>query len=68
MAAGLDPRAGRDELRRDIAALVACAVSVYGWLTGFGLLLASRDQGVIALLAIAVASAAVPFWLRALRS
>jgi Na+/proline symporter len=67
-AAGADPSAGRDEFRGDIAALLACAVSVYGWLVGFGLLLVARDQTAIALLAIGVATAATPTWLRSLRA
>ena len=67
-AAGFDPASGRTELRRDIVGLAACAVSVYGWLTGIGWLLLQRDGAVYGVVAILVGIAAVPIWLRSLRN
>ena len=67
-AAGFDPGSGRTELRRDIVGLAACAVSVYGWLTGIGWLLLQRDGAVYGVVAILVGIAAVPIWLRSLRN
>jgi len=63
---GHDPAEGRTALRRDLVALAACAVSVYGWLVGAGgLLLRSGDPLVNAAL-ICAGLATVPVWLRAL--
>ena len=66
-AAGEDPAGGAAELRRDLAGLAACAVSVYGWLTGFGRLLLQGEPLWLSVALIAAGTLAVPFWLRALR-
>ncbi len=66
-AAGEDPAGGAAELRRDLAGLAACAVSVYGWLTGFGRLLLQGEPLWLSAALIAAGTLAVPFWLRALR-
>ena len=66
-AAGFDPASGRNEFRRDIVGLAACAVSVYSWLIGIGWLLLQRGEVVYGVVAILVGIAAVPVWLRSLR-
>jgi len=68
VAVGFAPDSGRREFRRDIAGLAACAVSVYTWLTGTGWLLLHRDGTVFAIGLIVVGAAAVPVWLKSLRS
>lgn len=65
-AAGEDPRAGGAELRRDITGLIACAISVYTWLTGIGMLLLGRDSVTLAVALIAVGMLATPVWVRTL--
>ncbi len=67
IAAGEDPDAGGTEFRRDLLGLAACAVSVYGWLVGIGLLLLVADMTLPAVIAILVGIAASPVWLRSLR-
>ncbi len=63
IATGEQPAAARRRLRRGIAAIACCAVSVYGSLVGIGQILVQRaDLGTAVLLAAAVV--AVPVWLR----
>jgi SSS family solute:Na+ symporter len=65
-AAGLDPAAGRQALRRDLLAFAACAVSVYAWLVGLGKLLLQPAATATAVALLALGAAAAPIWIRAL--
>lgn len=67
IAAGEDPSRGGAELWRDLRGLVACAVSVYSWLTGCGWLLLDADRVVHGVIAILIGVAAVPIWIKSLR-
>lgn len=67
-AAGADPATGRREFLKDLTGMIACAVSVYAWLLGGGWLLLHRDAVFAGIVAILVGIAAVPVWLRALRT
>ena len=55
------------ELKRDLLGLVACAISVYSWLVGFGWLLLDSTRFVHGSVAIIVGIAASPIWLKSLR-
>ncbi len=68
LAAGEDPAAGASEFARDLLALGACAVSVYGWLVGSGWLLLRSGPPWPGIVLIVVGVAAVPVWMRSLRS
>ena len=63
----LDTRASRRAFGGDIAAAIAAAVSVYGWLVGLAQLLLQTDRPVIAVTLLVVGTAAVPIWWRRLR-
>ena len=63
----LDGRAALGELDVDIAALVACAVSVYCWLTGGAQLLLQTASPLFGIVLLVAGLAAVPAWWRALR-
>ena len=67
-AGGEDVAAARSEFRNDLLGLLACAVSVYCWLTGFGRLLLQSDPFWLSVLLVLVGFAAIPFWLRSLRA
>jgi len=66
LAAGEDPLAGAAELRRDIAGLISCAISVYTWLVGIGMLLLGHDNTWLAILLVGAGLAVVPVWVRTL--
>ena len=68
IAAGEDPAEGRNEFRRDLAGLAACAVSVYTWLVGLGWLFLDPGRTPHAIAAILVGIAATPVWLNSLRN
>jgi hypothetical protein len=68
LAVDVNPAAARQEFRRDLLGLAACAVSVYGWLIGLGRLLLSSDPAWPSLVLVAIAFAAVPVWSRSLRT
>jgi SSS family solute:Na+ symporter len=63
----LDTRASRRAFGGDIAAAVAAAVSVYGWLVGLAQLLLQTERPVVAVMLLVVGTAAVPIWWRRLR-
>lgn len=67
-AAAEDPSEGQAELRRDLIGLVACAVSVYCWLTGIGRLLLQTEPAWLGVLLILAGGLAVPVWLHTLRA
>jgi Na+/proline symporter len=66
-AAGMSPQAPLAELGRGLFALVACAVSVYCWLIGFGKLLLQPGSRVTGLLLIICGVVAMRGWLNTLR-
>jgi Na+/proline symporter len=66
-AAGMSPQAPLAELGRGLFALVACAVSVYCWLIGFGKLLLQPGSRVTGLLLIVCGVVAMRGWLNTLR-
>ncbi len=66
-SAGDDVAAARSEFSADLQGLLACAISVYCWLTGFGRLLLQSDPFWLSILLVVVGIAAVPFWLKSLR-
>ena len=68
LAAGEDPSTGARDLRGDLVGLAACAVSVYAWLTGAGLLLLRPDSILLGSVLLVIGTAAVPAWLRSLRA
>ena len=63
----LDTRAARAEFRDDIVAVIAAAVSVFGWLVGLAQLLLQTASPVLAAILLAIGMAAVPVWWRRLR-
>jgi Na+/proline symporter len=67
-AAGVSvrPRLAKRALRRDLIALLACAVSVYGWLVGLGHLLLQTASPVLAGTLVLIGTLAVPVWWAAL--
>ncbi len=62
-----DPQAGRAALRSDLLALAACAISVYGWLTGIGLLLLGSGPVWPGITLAGMGTLVMPVWLRDLR-
>jgi Na+/proline symporter len=67
-AAGEDVTAARSEFRGDLIGLLACAISVYCWLTGFGRLLLQSSPLWLSVLLVLIGFAAIPIWLKSLRA
>jgi Na+/proline symporter len=63
-----DNAAAALEFRRDLLGLVACAVSVYCWLTGFGRLLLQSSPFWLSLALLLIGGGAVPVWAKSLRT
>ncbi len=61
---GLDTIEPRREFRRDLLAVAAAAVSVYGWLVGFGQLLLGTATPLMTGALISFAFLSVPVWWR----
>jgi len=63
----VDTRAARTEFRRDLLAMIAAAISVYGWLVGAAQLLLQTASPVFAGGLLLAGTAAVPVWWRAIK-
>ncbi len=61
-AAGEEAGASIRALRADVVWILACAVSVYAWLIGFGKLLVQPGSWLAAVVFILAGCAAIPFW------
>jgi hypothetical protein len=66
--AGVDTRASRTEFRRDLLAMFAAVLTVYGWLVGTAQLLLQTASPVFAGCLLLAGTAAVPVWWRAIKT
>ncbi|CAN5233354.1 Na+:solute symporter [soil metagenome] len=66
LAAGASPREAPREFREGLYSVLGAAVTMYGLLIGIGMLLIGQDNWLSALLIVAVAVLAAPWWIRRL--
>ena len=67
-AAGEDQTVAKSEFRADLVGLLACAISVYCWLTGFGRLLLQSSPLWLSVVLVLIGFAVIPIWLKSLRA